>query len=95
MREKAGLGSRIAAKSCESYTSSELARSDVGDNETLVFQLGEELVDSVLRPHLLHHVEEPEQLLDSDRNAVGAKFLQDLRVLLGAARLWKENSSSH
>ena len=86
MRENTRLGARIATKSCVSCTSTELARSDVGDDETLVFQLGEELVDSVLRPHLLHHVEQPEQLLDADRNAVGAKFLHDLRVLLGAAR---------
>ena len=60
--------------------------SDVGDDEALVLQFGEELVHPVLRPHLLHHVEQPEQLLDSDRNLVGAQLLQDLCVFLGAAR---------
>ena len=60
--------------------------SHVGDDEPLVLQLGEELVDPVLRAHLLHHVEQPEQLLDADRDAVRAQLLQDLLVLLGAEK---------
>ena len=63
-----------------------LTRSDVGNYEPLLLQFREELVDPVLRPHLLHHVEQPEQLLDPDRNAEGAQLLQDLCVFLRAAR---------
>ena len=76
--------SRITTIPCKSYATT-TTRSDIWDDEPLVFQLRQELVHPVLRPHLLHHVEQPEQLLDSDGNAVGAQLLQDLCIFLGAA----------
>ena len=72
-----------------------MTRSDVGYNEPLVLELGEELVHPVLRPHLLHHVEKPEELFDSDRDAVLTQLLQDLCIFLVAAREKEIGLSDH